>query len=318
MTNIRLPLSLLIGVRTPDDTTRILPSGAPGAARHDSTRSPNATCGAGRAPSLSQTGSRKRTRCEEPKPPHAPAGTRNVRETAFLFAARTASRFVNEQVRCYHPLRDTPCPPPPARADPPRQGEPNGDPPDMKRTLSFLLRSALVVGCLAYIVHGVDFPAMWTAFSAPSRPGPWPPVILYQFVAYLPAGLRLSFLTGGDLRPRTGYAAFVLCIGLNNLLPAKLGELAKVAYMRRTGGIPLARGLSLVFLERFFDLNAALVLAMLASWIFGGLAGALPLAVLVAAVWCAVLIHRLRPSLARRDARPGCPRNGCATGHSNC
>ncbi len=167
----------------------------------------------------------------------------------------------------------------------------------MRARLSLFLRLALTGGCLAYALWGVDLAGLAHALGA-FRAGP---VIVYTalglLVVVLP-GLRLRYLMAGAVGPVTGVWACLIGLALNNVLPARLGEMAKAFYLRKESGASLGRALEAVFWERFFDLNALLVLGAAVAALMGQGLVLFPLLALVGGVWCFLLLLRLRPGAA--------------------
>jgi hypothetical protein len=167
----------------------------------------------------------------------------------------------------------------------------------MRKFLSLTARAALALGCLTYAVWGVDFSRLLAV--AASFPG-WT-MALYAALALastmLP-GLRLRFLVGGHISGLTGLRACLLGLALNNILPARLGEMAKALYLRREASLSLGRSMEAVFWERFFDLNALLVLGAGVAALLGQGMVLYPLLVLVGGAWCFLLLLYWRPGAA--------------------
>ena len=167
----------------------------------------------------------------------------------------------------------------------------------MPRPLSIALRILLVAACLVYAFWGVDAALLGAALTR------YDPLLLlgalvYSFGQYMLLGVRLNFLTqkrGGFL---TCLKASVFGLGVNNLLPAKLGEVAKAFYLRTKAGIPLGQGLGLVFWERFMDVNFLLAAALTATACMGLKLAVVPLAVMAGGIWACLLGVRLFPGLA--------------------
>ncbi|RLA33840.1 MAG: hypothetical protein DRR03_07255, partial [Gammaproteobacteria bacterium] len=86
-----------------------------------------------------------------------------------------------------------------------------------------LLRTALVVACLAYAVWNVDPDALF-GILADIDPLRVVLVTLFTTFGYLALAVRLHLLSHRRLPLRTGLAASLVALGVNNLLPAKLGE----------------------------------------------------------------------------------------------
>jgi len=168
----------------------------------------------------------------------------------------------------------------------------------MSRMLKPGLRLGLVAACLVYVLWGVDFSALGQALAAFS---PWALVFVAVVMAadYVSMGLRLRFITGVRAGLAAHFNACILGLGLNNLLPAKAGELAKALYLRKKTGISLGQSLDAVFWERFFDLNALLSLGFAAAVILDQKLLIIPLAALVSVVWAGLFALRLWPDASR-------------------
>jgi len=163
-----------------------------------------------------------------------------------------------------------------------------------KKLLGFVLRFGLVGLCLVYVLWGMD----WGQFGqALQKFGPWALLgtLAYSFVPYIPLALRFSFLTRGVAGFTTSLKACVFCLGINNMFPAKLGEVAKAFYLRRKTGINLGHGLGLIFWERFADLNCLLLLGLITAAFMNSPMALAPLAVVVGGLWACVLLIRHVP-----------------------
>lgn len=167
----------------------------------------------------------------------------------------------------------------------------------LRTHLGAVLRYGLVFGCLAYIGWDLDWAQFWTACRQFGLAGLLITSIL-SVLQYLPVALRLSFLTHWEAGLLTSLKASVFCLGVNNILPAKLGEVAKAYYLRKKTGIPLGKGLGLIFWERFFDLNTLLLMGLAAAFMLGKNVVVAPLGMVVGGIWAAVILFRLKPALS--------------------
>ncbi|EHJ49047.1 Lysylphosphatidylglycerol synthetase/UPF0104 [Solidesulfovibrio carbinoliphilus subsp. oakridgensis] len=172
----------------------------------------------------------------------------------------------------------------------------------MRPFLSLLLRLALVGSCLAYALWGVDFSRLWADLAG------FPPVAVGLYVALVLAatlvpGLRLRFLMAGRVGAVTGLRACLMGIAVNNVLPARLGEMAKALYLRREGGVSLGRALEAVFWERFFDLTALVALGVAVAALLGRGLVLYPLLAGVGGGWGFLLLLRVRPQAAHAVLR---------------
>lgn len=163
-----------------------------------------------------------------------------------------------------------------------------------RRLLSLALRLALVGACVAYALWDLDFQRALDALAA-FRGIPLFLSLLLGLSLYLFQGLRFQGITGPRATLTQASLACVFGNGLNNIFPARLGELGKALYLKRHAGIPVRESLGYIFWERFSDLNLILVLAALASLVSGKHFVWLPLALILAGIWVAVAAVLLFP-----------------------
>jgi uncharacterized membrane protein YbhN (UPF0104 family) len=89
-------------------------------------------------------------------------------------------------------------------------------------------------------------------------------------------GVRLAGLLKGEVTIAQGFAANAFAVALFPVLPGRLSELAKPALFALEPGIPLARGLAAVAMERLLDAAFLLLLMIVAAIGFlGGQSGQL-------------------------------------------
>lgn len=169
----------------------------------------------------------------------------------------------------------------------------------LKKTLSLVLRTALVGGCLVYAFWGIDFKQLWYAFAKFDALAIVVTTLL-SFVGYGAMAVRMNFLTGFHCGNWVGLKAFLLSMAVNNVVPAKLGELAKAFYLRKEGGYSLSQSISMVFWERFFDLNAILAMGLLVAFHFRLKMAFFPLAICVGSIWTFLFLIRTWPDRGTR------------------
>lgn len=82
-------------------------------------------------------------------------------------------------------------------------------------------------------------------------------------LSYLLLGWRFSGMSRGRVGVMDAAKAEVLTIGYNSVLPLRMGELVKVAYLAFVRkSLPASEGLSLTLWARFWDVNALLALLL--------------------------------------------------------
>ena len=172
----------------------------------------------------------------------------------------------------------------------------------MRHVLSLVGRFGLAAACLAYALWGVDFSRLWQVL-AELRVRDMLLYALAVLASTVLPGLRLRFLTGNRITPATGLKACLLGLGVNNVLPARLGEMAKAVYLRREASISLGQALEAVFWERFFDLSALLCLGVAVAALLGQSLILYPLLAVVGGGWAFLGLLRLRPGAAHACLR---------------
>lgn len=149
---------------------------------------------------------------------------------------------------------------------------------------------------------------------------PWLGLAILSYISgHLVRGVRCRWLVEREAHISTLEATHVVVVGyaVNNLLPARLGELARAALLSRRTGLPFLQSLTVTFVERCFDVLVLLAFAGLAlslpgtrpAWAwdafrlaaaFGALAGAC----LVLAVASPSLVHQVT-SVTCKAIAPG-------------
>ena len=112
---------------------------------------------------------------------------------------------------------------------------------------------------------------------------------------------RLSVLAGGVAFTHT-IRAVILCYGLNVIIPGRLSELVKIAYLREHGKLSTSASLAAVVLERALDTLMLGVVALLAAALLLANVSMLLVAAMVATalglvslpLWSAALVRVIR------------------------
>ncbi len=169
----------------------------------------------------------------------------------------------------------------------------------VKKTLSLILRFAFVAGCLVYAFWGINFGLLFDTiknYSILAVVG----TILFQFISYGTMAMRLDYLSRYKAGNKTCLKAFLLSMAVNNIVPAKLGELAKAFYFKRECSFSLGQSVSMVFWERFFDLNAMLFLGTIVAFMFKVNVAFIPLFLVVSSIWAGLFFIRSFPTLSHK------------------
>jgi len=163
----------------------------------------------------------------------------------------------------------------------------------VKRLVVLAAQLALLAACVLYALNTFEVARVARALAGVPlwRLGL---ALLVQCAVAIPLSLvRLLALCRFEAPWPAALTAQSLGQFLNLILPAKLGEAAKMALMARQlpGGFP--RITEIVFWERFADLNALLALALASGALLGGLGLALPVAVVVGGFWGGIAVLKL-------------------------
>lgn len=137
-----------------------------------------------------------------------------------------------------------------------------------RRGLFFLLQAAISLGALGYALAGVDLPLLWQALRGYA---PWAVGLSLCALAldYACMGLRLHTLLSAGTRYALSLKAVLLCVGYNNILPAKAGDAMKVVFLTRKTGMSLLDVSSIILWERLLDVLSLLCVALLAYTLLG-------------------------------------------------
>ncbi len=163
----------------------------------------------------------------------------------------------------------------------------------MKRILLLVFQVGIVAACVFYALNYLDVSRVLAVLA---RTPVWKVVLVFLFQAFITT-FASAFRLYSLCRRETPYLTVLLAQSLgqflNLLLPAKLGEAAKMAYLKRTQSGGLAQMTEIVFWERFSDLNVLLSMALLSGALLGSSALSAPLALIVGGLWGAIFVLKL-------------------------
>ncbi len=177
----------------------------------------------------------------------------------------------------------------------------------MNRLLSVVLKYGVSLFCLLYVFRGVPLTDLWDVL----RRFPVPPMlatVAASFAAYAVMGLRLTRMNVVPLSFRSAFCATLAGLAVNNVMPAKAGEVAKAVWIGRSDRLPMDTALGIVFMERFFDVNVLALLSLWFAWNMGRRDAALLLLACLAVGWLVLLLLRRRPEHIVRLAHLPLPR----------
>lgn len=166
----------------------------------------------------------------------------------------------------------------------------------MKSKFKQIISFSFSIVCLAYVLWNIDFGQLLQSFKTFT---PTSLILAQAAVAliYVFAPLRLNSLSEGKGSLRTCYFATLIGAAANNLLPAKLGEGIKVIILSNEPAIEIKEAISVVFWERFADINMVICLGLLATFSTGSVTLILPLASAIGIAWLIILAAAFKPEM---------------------
>lgn len=118
-----------------------------------------------------------------------------------------------------------------------------------------LVGIAVSVGFVWLAFGKLEFAGIAEAFRS-AKLWPWIPLAMLSYIVGQGIrGLRLRRLVSHDADLPLGTATNIVVLGyaVNNILPARMGELARAALLRDRTGMPFAQSLTVTLLERILD-----------------------------------------------------------------
>ncbi|XPV76240.1 MAG: lysylphosphatidylglycerol synthase transmembrane domain-containing protein [Desulfovibrio sp.] len=168
----------------------------------------------------------------------------------------------------------------------------------MKKIFVTLLKIALVIVCVWYALDGITINDLSSAFAKVD----WRIMaigVAYQYCVFVPMGVRIRMIAGHNFPFSMGYQAAILATGMNNLLPAKLGEVAKVTLLSKCPQCGIGRAVSIVVWERFSDLNSMLIIGGVGMMFLHHEAAMLPVGILTGIFWLVIFLFHVKPQVVR-------------------
>ncbi len=137
----------------------------------------------------------------------------------------------------------------------------------MKKILSFSLKFGLLLALAYYIFHDIDISLLLPALKSYSLF--WLIVAIGSvIISDLILALRWRSLSQNSCSLKASFESIVFSVLANTVLPAKLGEVAKVFYLQKLYKTKLSHGFSLMLTERFFDILILGILVVLSAQIY--------------------------------------------------
>ena len=164
------------------------------------------------------------------------------------------------------------------------------------------IKLAILAACLLYLSDGIDFRLLVESvrtYDLPSLALVFPALLVFYFMG----AFRVFCLAPRRISFAVAFKSYIVGAGLNNVLPAKLGELAKMQFLVKHGKLNYARALSTIFWERFFDVNALFVFMVILFFYIGSDVSLSMFVTLLLLVWGTVFILHFSPSFQNHVMR---------------
>ncbi len=128
-----------------------------------------------------------------------------------------------------------------------------------KRTFISVLGFAVSIVLLYFSLKGIEFRQIWETIRQTNPFLAFLPLVFIATAICLSA-FRWSKVSGPDVRFRETFSALLIGMFINNVLPARLGEVARGYVLGRKKKLSFTYAFSTVLLDRFFDLTGLLLM----------------------------------------------------------
>jgi glycosyltransferase 2 family protein len=132
----------------------------------------------------------------------------------------------------------------------------------MKKHIYIVLGFAISIILLYFALKGVHFSEIWSTLRKTSLALAFTPLIFIGLAISI-CSFRWSRVAGTTVRFKEAFVALLIGMFVNNVLPARLGEVARGYVLSRKKKLSLTYSLSTVLLDRFFDLTGLLLITLI-------------------------------------------------------
>ena len=131
-----------------------------------------------------------------------------------------------------------------------------------KRTFLTIFGFAVSIVLLYFSLRGIEFRQIRDTLAQTNLLAAFLPLLFIALAISL-SSFRWSKVAGTDVRFRETLTALLIGMFINNVLPARLGEVARAYVLSHKKNLSFTYGLSTVLLDRFFDLTGLLLMTFL-------------------------------------------------------
>ncbi len=136
-----------------------------------------------------------------------------------------------------------------------------------KKFLGKVIQLVFIAAILFYLFKGIDFHRLFGTLMHYSFSYIFLTLFLI-FLSYVALSFRWNYLMGGDLGIVPSFETAVVADFLNIVLPARIGDLAKVFYLKNYYRRETHNVFSVLFIERFLDINVLFLFTILISLVY--------------------------------------------------
>jgi hypothetical protein len=121
---------------------------------------------------------------------------------------------------------------------------------------------AVSIILLYFALRGIEFHQIWATLKKTNPALAFIPLVFIACAVCL-SSHKWAKIAGSDVRFRETAVAMLIGLFINNVLPARLGEVAKGYVLSRKTKLSFTYSLASVALDHFFDITALLLIALL-------------------------------------------------------
>lgn len=131
-----------------------------------------------------------------------------------------------------------------------------------KHTVVTVFGLAISIILLYFALRGIEFSEVWATLKKTNPALAFIPLIFIACAVCL-SSHKWSKIAGTGVRFRETVVAMLIGLFINNVLPARLGEVARGYVLSRKTNLSFTYSLASVALDHFFDITALLLLTLL-------------------------------------------------------
>ena len=131
-----------------------------------------------------------------------------------------------------------------------------------KQTFLTILGFAVSIVLLYFSLRGIEFRQIW-ALLKQTNPGMALLPLVFIGTAICLSAFRWSKVAGSNVRFRETFTALLIGMFVNNIMPARMGEVARGYVLSHKRGLSFTYSFATVLLDRFFDLTGLLLMMLI-------------------------------------------------------